>query len=71
MVKSPDSSNIVAGGDIGVNIASFGSHLRAENLSPRTQETYLESARQLNAYLADQGMPLEVSHIHRALPGLS
>ena len=65
MVKSPNSSDIVAGSDVAVNIASFGRHLRAENLSPRTQETYLESARQLNAFLADQGMPLEVLHIHR------
>jgi len=66
MVKAAVSNDIiVAGGDIGVNISSFGRHLRAENLSPRTQETYLESVRQFSKFLADQGMPLEVSHIRR------
>ena len=65
MVKSPICSDIVSGSDIGVNIDSFGRHLRAENLSPRTIETYRESARQLSDYLADQGMPLEVANVHR------
>ena len=65
MVKSPISSDIVSVSDIGVNIDSFGRHLRAENLSPRTSETDRESARQLSDYLADQGMPLEVANVHR------
>ncbi|MEO2142148.1 MAG: hypothetical protein ABGX63_08215 [bacterium] len=65
MAKSASTKAIVAGGDIGVNLESFGRHLAAENMSPRTQETYSESVRQFHAFLSDQGMPLEVSHIHR------
>lgn len=52
-------------GDIGVNIASFGRHLRAENLSPRTQETYTEAARQLARFLAERGMPQDVAIMTR------
>lgn len=59
------SSPIEATGDIAVNIASFSRHLRAENLSPRTIETYTESARQLAAFLAEQGMPQDVANITR------
>jgi len=57
--------NIKAPGDIAVNAASFARHLRAENLSRRTQETYLESLSQFARYLESQGMPLEVAHIKR------
>ncbi len=55
----------IAQGDIVGNIESFGRHLRAENLSARTIDTYLESARQLAGFLADQGMPQEVAKIRR------
>ena len=65
MVQMTSSEDIIAGGDLGVNIASFGRHIRAENLSPRTQETYTEAVRQFTKYLAEQGMPLEVANIHR------
>ena len=65
MAKSASTTAIVAGGDIGINLESFGRHLAAENMSPRTQETYSESVRQFHTFLADQGMPLEVSRIHR------
>ena len=65
MVKMASPVEIIAGGDLAVNVAAFGRHLRAENLSPRTQETYTESVRQLVRFLADQGMPLEVANIHR------
>jgi len=65
MVQTASPVDIIAGGDLAVNIASFGRHLRAENLSPRTLETYTEAARQFAKYLADQGMPLEVANIHR------
>ena len=53
------------GGDLAVNIASFTRHLRAENLSPRTIDTYTESARQLARFLAERGMPQDVAHIRR------
>ena len=56
---------VVVRGDIIPNLTSFNRHLRAENLSPKTQETYCESVNQLTAYLQDQGMPLEVAHISR------
>ena len=68
MVEMASQVDIISDGDLGVNIASFGRHLRAENLSPRTQETYTESARQFAQFLADQGMTQEVAHIHRIGP---
>ena len=64
-MRQAPSPPIEAAGDIAVNIASFTRHLRAENLSPRTVETYTESARQLSAFLADQGMPQDVANITR------
>ncbi len=59
------SAPITAAGDIDVNIESFARHLRAENLSPRTQQTYTESARQLARFLAERGMPQDVANISR------
>ena len=59
MAKSASTKAIVAGGDIGVNLESFGRHLAAENMSPRTQETYSESVRQFHAFLSDLGIALE------------
>jgi site-specific recombinase XerC len=52
-------------GDILPNLQSFCRHLRAENLSPKTQETYAESVTQLAAYMKDQGMPLDVASVRR------
>jgi site-specific recombinase XerD len=53
----------------GVNVAdalkSFGRHLRAQNLSPRTVDTYTESVRQLARFLADKGMPQDVGVVRR------
>ena len=43
MVQTDSSEDIIAVGDLGVNIASFRRHIRAENLSPRTQETYTKA----------------------------
>ena len=48
-----------------MNIQSFARHLRAENLSPRTVETYTESALQLARFLAEKGMPQDVANIRR------
>lgn len=56
---------IVAAGHILPNVESFGRHLRAENVSPRTRQTYLESASQFARFLADQGMPQDVTNIKR------
>ena len=58
----PDAAE---GGDIVVNVQSFTRHLRAENLSLRTIETYTESAQQLARFLAQKGMPLAVANITR------
>jgi site-specific recombinase XerD len=57
--------SIKAPGDIAVNAASFARHLRAENLSRRTLETYMESVAQFARYLEAQGMPLDVASVKR------
>jgi site-specific recombinase XerD len=53
----------------GVNVAdamkSFGRHLRAQNLSPRTIQTYIESVRQLARFLELNGMPQDVGVVRR------
>ena len=59
------SADITAAGDIAVNIESYGRHLRAENLSPRTRQTYMESARQVARFLGERGMPRDVTSITR------
>jgi len=48
-----------------VNIKSFARHLRAENLSPQTEKSYVEAANKLAGFLADTGMPLEVANLRR------
>ena len=59
------SAPITATGDIAVNIDSFALHLRAENLSPRTQQTYMESCLQFATFLAQTRMPEDVTNIKR------
>jgi site-specific recombinase XerD len=44
-------------------IPSFTRHLRAENKSAKTIESYTEAVRRLHDFLAAQGMPLEVRSI--------
>ena len=51
--------------DIIVNIRSFARSLRAENVSPRTQETYLEAVTQFTDFLEKRGMSTDVASIHR------
>ena len=46
-------------------MASFGRHLRAGGLSPRTQETHTGAVRQFARFVAGQGMPQEVANIRR------
>jgi hypothetical protein len=46
--------------------ASFARHLRAENRAQGTILTYLKAIRQLDAFLAGQGMPRHVLAIRRA-----
>lgn len=64
-MREPITESSIAQGDILANVESFARHLRAENLSPRTIETYLESARQLAEFLAKQGMPQDVGNVRR------
>jgi site-specific recombinase XerD len=47
------------------DILSFARHCRAGNLSPKTTQTYTESALRLAEYLAEQGMPSDISAIRR------
>jgi len=46
-------------------LPSWELHLRALNRSPKTITTYLEAARQLVNFLAEQGMPTQAVSIHR------
>ncbi|MFC1935531.1 tyrosine-type recombinase/integrase [Chloroflexota bacterium] len=64
-MRDPSRATIIPAGDFAVNLASFGRHLRAENLSPRTQETYTESVRQFTRFLAAKGMPQDLGKIRR------
>lgn len=64
-MQEPVTGSSIAQGDILVNVDSFARHLRAENLSPKTIETYLDSARQLAGYLREQGMPQDVAKVRR------
>jgi site-specific recombinase XerD len=51
--------------DLHSAIASYRRHLRAENLSPRTIETYMEATGQLAQFLDDRGMPTDTAAIRR------
>lgn len=46
-------------------LASFVRHLRAQNVSERTVETYSEAVRQFAAFLSEMGMPRQVEAIAR------
>jgi site-specific recombinase XerD len=56
---------MVTRGDIVANVTSFARHLRAANLSPATQRTYLASLDRLATFLESRGMPTEVAVIRR------
>ena len=51
--SSPEA--IKTAGDLGVNIASIGRHIRAENVSPQTFIAYVGAARQFYRCLAQVG----------------
>jgi site-specific recombinase XerD len=55
----------VTAGDFGVNATSFARHIRAANLSPATQRTYLASLARLATFLESRGMPTDVASIRR------
>lgn len=61
--RTPEHSTDLS--EIGANLASFGRHLRAENKAPSTITTYAKAVEQLDAFLADAGMPRSVAGIRR------
>lgn len=50
-------------GDLETLSASFGRHLRAANLSPRTIDAYTDAAEGLRRFLVERGMPTQVDAI--------
>jgi hypothetical protein len=56
---------ILAPNDLAANVASYARHMRAENLSPATQRTYLASLKRLGAFLEANGMPTNVASIRQ------
>jgi site-specific recombinase XerD len=52
-------------GDIRDELSRFADHLRAERKSPRTVESYGESAAQFVAYLVEHGLPTRPDAIRR------
>jgi site-specific recombinase XerD len=66
MVKTHAAPVIVPRhGDLADNAASFHRHIRAENLSPQTVTTYMQSVSRLSEYLEAAGMPTDVANIRR------
>jgi site-specific recombinase XerD len=52
-------------GDVAVLLPSWRRHLRAENKSARTIQSYTEAADQFRAFLVQQGMPTAVANLMR------
>ncbi len=65
MSQAPTSVAHATPSSLGRDIASFGRHCRAGNLSPRTTRTYTDAALQFAAFLEDAGMPTDVTAIRR------
>lgn len=57
MTKDRSTGRSIASPDLGDAARSFGRHLRASNLSPRTVQSYLESVALLGRFLVDRGLP--------------
>jgi site-specific recombinase XerD len=51
--------------DVRAEIPRFLTHLQAEHKSPRTVESYVDSANQLGTFLAANGMPIHAPAIRR------
>lgn len=56
---------LTARSDVGPLIESWKRHLRAKRRSDRTIQSYEETVRQLDAFLAEAGMPRQVANIRR------
>jgi site-specific recombinase XerD len=65
MQPAPSTPAMVTRGDLAANVTSFARHLRAANLSPATQRTYLASLERMAEFLEAHGMPTDVAAIKR------
>jgi site-specific recombinase XerD len=65
MQSAPSTPGMVTRGDLAANVTSFARHLRAANLSPATQRTYLASLDRLGTFLESLGMTTDVASIRR------
>lgn len=66
MSQAPTSAaESTAAGDVSANGRLWVRHLRAANRTPMTVKSYTEAVRQLEAFLAERGMPREVANIRR------
>lgn len=65
MSRNLTTNPSIASLDIHADAASFGRHLRASNLSPRTVQSYLEAVDLFTCYLDEQGMPTALTSIRR------
>jgi site-specific recombinase XerD len=65
MTTAPSTPRSIASPGLAADAASFGRHLRASNLSPRTIQSYLEAVDLFGRYIAAQGMPTALASIRR------
>jgi len=65
MLNLMSTPPIVTDGDLAANVASYARHVRAANLTPATQRSYLDALRLLGEFLTDRGMPTDVAAISR------
>jgi site-specific recombinase XerD len=65
MTRATTPARVGEIGDLGSLIPAWQRSLRAANKAPKTLDTYTESANQFVAFLAANGMPTQVAHIHR------
>ncbi|MEX0630165.1 MAG: tyrosine-type recombinase/integrase [Chloroflexota bacterium] len=64
-MRSASTAPILTRGDLAANITSYARHLRAANLTPATQRTYLASLDRLARFLEERGMPTDVAAMRR------
>lgn len=65
MATVSPAAAILTDGDLAANAASYARHIRAANLSPKTQRAYLDALTRLSLFLTEHGMPTDVAAIRR------
>ena len=65
MQPATPTAPIVTRDDPSANVVRFARHMRAANLSPATQRTYLAALDRLAGFLESRGMPTEVAAVRR------